>query len=221
MLLQNAYSVQAFQVVGGPDWINTAGYDIEAKPEGAVDRPRMWLMLQTLLADRFKLALHRDTRELPLYALTLGKNGFKPPAPKEDGCTSTPPDSPLPPPGSLAQCGRIRINLSPAGLTMDGGKVQMAELIRMLATALGRPVLDRTGYTGEFDVHLSFTPDQSTMGLPGAGGPRDVGGPQLSTDPDRPTIFAALQEQLGLKLVTAKGPVEVLVIDHVERPTEN
>ncbi len=225
MLIQNAYSVQAFQVVGGPDWTNTAGYDIEAKPEGAVDRPQMWLMVQSLLADRFKLALHRETRELPLYALTTGKNGFKPPAPKEGVCISLAPDAPpgpvLPPPGSLARCGQVRISLSPAGLTMEGGKVQMAELIRMLAAAMGRPVLDRTGFTGEFDVHLSFTPDQSTMGLPGAGGPRDVGGPQLSTDPDRPTIFAALQEQLGLKLVTAKGPVEVLVIDHVERPTEN
>ena len=112
--------------------------------------------------------------------------------------------------------------MSPAaGLKMEGGKVKTAELIRMLAAAMGRPVLDRTGFTGEFDVQLSFTPDESTMGLPGARGPRDVGGPQLATDPDRPTLFAALQEQLGLKLVTAKGPVEVLVIDHVERPTEN
>uniref|UniRef100_Q01V15 Peptidase M56, BlaR1 n=1 Tax=Solibacter usitatus (strain Ellin6076) TaxID=234267 RepID=Q01V15_SOLUE len=225
MLIQNAYSLQAFQVAGGPEWINTTGYDIEAKPEGTVDRPPMWLMLQTLLADRFKLALHRETRELPLYALTTGKNGFKPPAPKEGVCISLPPDAPpgpaLPPPGSLAQCGKVRINLSPAGLKMEGGKVQMAELVRMLAAAMGRPVLDRTGFTGEFDVNLSFTPDQSTMGLPGAGGPRDMGGPQLATDPDRPTIFAALQEQLGLKLVTAKGPVEVLVIDHVERPSEN
>ena len=112
--------------------------------------------------------------------------------------------------------------MSPAaGLKMEGGKVKTAELIRMLAAAMGRPVLDRTGFTGEFDVQLSFTPDESTMGLPGARGPRDVGGPQLATDPDRPTLIAALQEQLGLKLVTTKGPVEVLVIDHVERPTEN
>jgi len=222
MLIQNAYSVQAFQVVGGPDWVNTAGYDIEAKPEVNTDRAPMWLMLQTLLADRFKLALHRETRELPLYALTVGKNGFKPPAPKEGLCISLPPDAPPPPPGSQAQCGFVRINMSPAaGLKMEGGKVKTAELIRMLAAAMGRPVLDRTGFTGEFDVQLSFTPDESTMGLPGARGPRDVGGPQLATDPDRPTLIAALQEQLGLKLVTAKGPVEVLVIDHVERPTEN
>ena len=86
---------------------------------------------------------------------------------------------------------------------------------------LGRPVLDKTGFTGEFDLNLSFTADEATMGLPGSGGPGDPGGSRLPTDPNRPDIFAALQEQLGLKLVPAKGPVDVLVIDHVERPTAN
>jgi uncharacterized protein (TIGR03435 family) len=86
---------------------------------------------------------------------------------------------------------------------------------------MGRPVLDKTEFTAEFEVHLEFTPDESTMGLPGARGPRDPGGPAIATDPDRPTVLAALQEQLGLKLSPAKGPVEVLVIDHVERPTAN
>jgi len=94
-------------------------------------------------------------------------------------------------------------------------------LVRMLSAVMGRPVLDRTEYTGEFDLHLEFTPDQTTMGLPGAGGPGDPGGPRPMTDANRPTIYEALQEQLGLKLATTKGPVEVLVIDHVERPTGN
>ncbi len=222
MLLQNAYSVQAFQIIGGPPWINSTGYDIEAKPDAAVDRPQMWQMLQNLLADRFKLELHRETRELPLFALTVAKGSFQPPPPKEGTCIDTPPDAPPGPPGAgQTQCGRGRISMSPAGLAMDGGKVQMAELIRLLAIVLGRPVLDRTAFDGKFDFHLTFTPDESTMGLPGSGGPRAPNGPLLPTDPDRPTIFAALQEQLGLKLVTAKGPVEVLVIDHVERPTAN
>ena len=97
----------------------------------------------------------------------------------------------------------------------------MAELVRILAIALGRPVVDRTEFTGVFDVALDFTPDETTAGLPGAGGPRDPGGPRIPTDPSRPTILAALQEQLGLKLASAKGPVEVLVIDHVERPSAN
>ena len=82
MLIQNAYAVQAYQVVGGPGWLNTDGFDIEAKPETNVDRKQTWPMLQTLLADRFKLALHRETRELPVYALTA-KSNLKLPAPKE------------------------------------------------------------------------------------------------------------------------------------------
>lgn len=86
---------------------------------------------------------------------------------------------------------------------------------------LGRQVSDRTGVTGEFEVHLEFTPDETTMGLPGSGGKDDPGGPPLISDPARPNLFAALQEQLGLKLAPAKGPVDVLVIDHVERPTAN
>ena len=97
----------------------------------------------------------------------------------------------------------------------------MSEFIRVLAMVMGRPVLDKTVFTSEFDFHLDFTPDESTIGLPGAGGPGDPGGPRLTTDPSRPTMFAALQEQLGLKLESSKGPVEVLVIDHVQRPSGN
>jgi uncharacterized protein (TIGR03435 family) len=88
----------------------------------------------------------------------------------------------------------------------------MADLIRELRLILDRPILDKTEFTGEFDLDLGFTPDGALMGLPGFGGP---------TDPNLPNIFTALEEQLGLKLVPAKGPVEVLVIDHAERPTAN
>jgi uncharacterized protein (TIGR03435 family) len=223
MLIQNAYAVQASQVVGGPPWINSEGYDIEAKPERNTDRNRMWLMLQTLLADRFKLALHRETRELPLYTLTLTKSGLKQPPPNEGSCVTIDPNAPPPPGTALGfPCGRVGVMGSPSGLLqMQGGKVPMSELVRVLAMVLGSPVVDRTEFTREFDVHLDFTPDESTMGLPGARGPGDPGGPPLATDPGRPNIFAALQEQLGLKLAPAKGPVEVLVIDHVERPTAN
>jgi uncharacterized protein (TIGR03435 family) len=223
MLIQNAYAVQASQVVGGPSWINSDGYDIEAKPERNTDREHMWLMLQSLLADRFKLALHRETRELPIYALTVTKGGLKPPPPKAGSCVTIDPNAPPPPGTPLGfPCGKVGVMGSPSGLLqMQGGKVPMTELVRILAMVLGRPIADRTGVTGEFDVHLDFTPDESTMGLPGAGGPGDPGGPPLATDPGRPNIFAALHEQLGLNLSPAKGPVEVLVIDHVERPAAN
>ena len=205
----------ASQVVGGPAWINSEGYDIEAKPGRNTDPKQEWLMWQTLLADRFKLRLHRETRELPIYFLTAAKNGFKLPAAKEAGCVSFPPGTkPHYVPGKV-DCGYVSGPLAGytiGSLHIEGRKVHMADLIRELAFVLDRPVLDKTEFTGEFDLHLSFTPDEALMELSGFGGP---------ADPNLPNIFAALEEQLGLKLVPAKGPVEVLVIDHAERPTEN
>ncbi|HUD99000.1 MAG TPA: M56 and DUF3738 domain-containing protein [Bryobacteraceae bacterium] len=226
LLIQRAYGVQAFQVVGGPAWINSPGYDIEAKPEGDTNRKQMWLMLQSLLADRFKLALHRETRELPVYNLTAAARGPKLAAPKEVNCVSRGPDAPTPPPvsesGPVLDCGYLAGPLGwGSGLRLEGSHVHMADFIKQLALVLDRPVLDKTGFTGAFDLDLSFTADQATMGLPGSGGPGDPGGTAIPTNPDLPNIFAALKEQLGLKLVPAKGPVEVLVIDHVERPTAN
>jgi uncharacterized protein (TIGR03435 family) len=205
----------ASQVVGGPAWINSEGYDIEAKPGPNTDPKQEWLMWQTLLAQRFKLRLHRETREFPIYSLTAAKSGFKLPAAREAGCVSFPPGTkPHYVPGKV-DCGYVS---GPIGgytigpLHIEGRKVHMADLIRELAFMLDRPVLDKTEFTGEFDLHLSFTPDEALAGLPGFGGP---------ADPNLPNIFAALEEQLGLQLVPAKGPVEVLVIDHAERPTEN
>jgi uncharacterized protein (TIGR03435 family) len=181
-------------------------------------------MLQTLLADRFKLALHRETRELPVYDLAAVKSGPKLPAAKEVGCVSFPPGTtPHYVPGKV-DCGYVSGPFSgyEAGLLhIRGSKVHVADLIRELASVLDRPVLDKTGFTGEFDLNMSFTPDEALRGFPGFGGPGDPGGTRLPTDPNLPNIFAALEEQLGLKLVPAKGPVEVLVIDHAERPAAN
>jgi uncharacterized protein (TIGR03435 family) len=221
LLIQNAYRLQAFQVVGGPGWINSDGYDIEAKPGRPAEEKQVWTMLQSLLADRFRLTVHRETREMPAYALTVAKNGPKLPAPKQEGCVadslSVPPTRDAAPP-----CGKIRITMSPDGLQLLGLKADTAELTRILSIMLGKPVVDRTEFTGRFDVRMSFTPDENTMGLPGAGGPHDPGGfGPVASDPNRPNIFAALEEQLGLKLSSSKAPVEVLVIDHVERPTGN
>jgi uncharacterized protein (TIGR03435 family) len=210
----------ASQVVGGPAWVNSVGYDIEAKPGGNTDPQQIWLMWRTLLADRFKLRLHRETRELPIYDLTTVKSGPKLLAAKEAGCVSFPPGTqPHYVPGKV-DCGYVSGPFSgyPAGLLrIEGRKVHMADLIRELAFVLDRPVLDKTGFTGEFDLNLSFTPD----GVSGFVGPGDPGGSRPPTDPNLPNIFAALEEQLGLKLVPAKGPVEVLVIDHAEKPAAN
>jgi len=220
-LIENAYQVQAYQIVGGPEWINAEGYDIEAKPDHDIDRAEVWLMLQTLLADRFKLAIHRDTRELPVYALVADKNGERLPVSKEADCLAADPASPPPNANVRGPCGKILIDMSPQGLKMLGRSVDMAMLIGMLAAVLDRPVIDKTGFTGKTDIAMAFTPDDLTRGLPGAGGSHDPGGLPLPSDPNRPNIMAALQEQLGLKLVSTKGPVEVLVIDRVERPSAN
>jgi uncharacterized protein (TIGR03435 family) len=209
----------ASQVVGGPAWINSEGYDIDAKPGGNTDPKQTWLMWQTLLADRFKLRLHRETRELPIYDLMAVKSGPKLPAAEKADCASFPPGTPPRHVPGKVDCGYVSGPFSrhKTGLLhMRGSKVHIADLVRELALVLDRPVLDKTEFTGEFDLDLSFIADKATMGLPG-----DPGGHRLPTDPSHPNIFAALEEQLGLKLLPAKGPVEVLVIDHAERPATN
>ena len=207
----------ASTVVGGPDWIKTDRYDIETKPRTDADPKQMWPMWQTLLADRFKLKFHRETKDLPHYVLTAAKTGLKLPAPKEVVCVSFPfGTKPRQVPGKV-DCGHIvgpslGSRQSTAMLHMEGSKVRMADFTRQLALVLDRPVLDKTGFTGEFDLNLNFTSDSLLMGMPGYGAPGD---------PNGRNIIAALEEQLGLKLVPATGPVEVLVIDHAEKPATN
>ena len=211
-------------MVGGPSWINTDGYDIEAKPAANTDRNQMWLMLQTLLANRFQLALSRETRVLPVYEFRAAKSGLKLPAPKPADCVSRPPDAlPTPSGPGKADCGYVAGPFSGWSkvLRLEGRKVHVPEFIKQLALVLGRPVLDKTSFRGEFDLKLSFVADEATMGLPGFGGPGDPGGSRLLTDPEHANIFAALEEQLGLKLVPSKGSVDVLVVAHMERPTAN
>ena len=211
----HSLNLPSSQVVGGPAWINSEGYDIEVKPGTDTDPKQWWLMWQTLLADRFELRLHRETRELPVYVLTAAKNGFKLPAAKQADCVSFPPGTPPRYVPGKVDCGYVSgpIGGYEAGLLhIKGSKVHVADLIRELTSILDRPVLDKTGFTGEFDLDLSFTRDEALRGFPGYGGP---------ADPKLPNIFAALEEQLGLKLAPAKGPVEVLVVDHAERPATN
>jgi uncharacterized protein (TIGR03435 family) len=210
----HSLTLPSSQVVGGPAWINSEGYDIAAQPPSGADPTQYWLMWQTLLADRFKLRLHRETRELPIYDLTVARSGLKLPAAQEAGCVSFPPGTkPHPVPG-MVDCGYVSGPFSayePGHLHIKGSKVHIADLIRELTSVLDRPVMDKTGFTGEFDLDLSFTPDGTLLGFPYAG----------PTDPHLPNILGALEEQLGLKLAPAQGPVEVLVIDHAERPAAN
>jgi uncharacterized protein (TIGR03435 family) len=204
-LIQRAYGVESFQLVGGPSWLRSDGYDIEAKPGATTDQPRMWLMVQTLLAERFKLAMRRETREMPVYDLQPLKNGLKPPLPERGQPRPAPP------------CGPGVVG-SGTGLAMEGISVSMPALAKFLSALVGREVIDKTGFTGRFALHLEFANDDALAGLPN---PR---GPEASASPDgigKPSLFSALQGQLGLKLESSKGPVDVFVIDHVEKPAEN
>jgi uncharacterized protein (TIGR03435 family) len=180
-------------------------------------------MLQSLLADRSKLMVHRETRDLPVYVLEPGRKGLKLPAPKEGGCVTPDPNTPpgpLPPPAqglpARQRCGTPAISISTQGTRILGGQISIVEFARVLSVAVARPVIDKTGFVGTFDADLAFLPDQATSGLPNPG-------PGLlpPPDPTAVTIFTAIQEQLGLKLESDKGPVEVLVIDSVRRPSEN
>jgi len=215
-LLTFAYDVRDFQVSGGPGWINSDRFDIVAKSERgsaestADDMRKMTdaqlktsvelvrQKLQALLADRFQLTLHHETKEQPVYALVIGKNGHK----LQE---------------SQVKEGEGRHMMMNRG-ELDGDGVQLEFLASTLSSQLGRPVIDRTGLTGHYTFKLQWTPDPGqSMGGPL---PPGVEAPP-PPDPNGPSIFTAIQEQLGLRLESQKGPVDLIVIDRVEKPSEN
>jgi uncharacterized protein (TIGR03435 family) len=221
-LLQEAYGVKESQISGGPGWIDSERYDIEAKPDDAfadaekkLSRDEMIaqqrLMMQAMLADRFKLTLHHESKEMEVYALVVAKNG-----PKLHEVTLPPPETPreLPKPGDplpkggIWMRGRGQLDVTGAG---------MAQFVNVLSMQVGRIVLDKTALKGNYEFTLKWTPDEGQGHMPG-GPPGDAAPPP---DASGPSIFTALQEQLGLKLESQKGAVDTLVIDHVERPSEN
>jgi uncharacterized protein (TIGR03435 family) len=190
MLIRQVYGVAPYQISSGPGWLDDDRYDIDAKAQGDPSREQMMATLQTLLADRFKLEVHRETREGPVFALTVAKNGAKLKQPKDGE-------------ESFIRNGRTGpLDKDAATSILYGQKASMPAFIEQLSRQLGRPVLDRTGITSDFDFRLEFAAGDA---------PTDAG----------PSIFAAIQEQLGLKLEAAKGPVEILVVDHAEKPSEN
>ncbi|HEY3825200.1 MAG TPA: TIGR03435 family protein [Bryobacteraceae bacterium] len=199
-LIEWAYNVQDYQISGGPKWIDSAGYDIVAKPEHAYTPSQETIgygrqLVQSLLEDRFKLIIQHTKKELPVYALVAGKDGPK----------LTEREKPANPTDARMSGGR--------GL-MVGQQVMMWVVVQSLSSVVGRPVADETGLKRYYDFRLEWIPYEP------AGAPGD-GGNTLAPDRSGPSIFTALQKQLGLKLEERKGPVEVLVIDNVESPSEN
>ena len=196
-LIQVAYRVREDQISGGPKWMDAERYDVVAKIAGSSTDEQSPQMLQRMLAERFQLKVHRDSRDANVYQLTVARGGLKI-SPEEDA------DS------------KARANVARGKII--GQKISMAQLANMLSTALGQTVADGTGVKGHFDVHLEWTPDESQPVLtkpgavPRATAPAETG--ELS-------IFGALQEQLGLKLETHRAPVEMLVVDAAERPSAN
>jgi uncharacterized protein (TIGR03435 family) len=224
-LIQRAYvrfsgghtnSLGVLAIKGGPKWIHSEMYRIDAKADGRSTKEMMQgPMLQALLEDRFKLKIHREIREGPVYALTAVNETFKLKPFNEGSCIQTPLTIPVPvPPPGQRYC-KALISFLPS-ISAEGST--LIEFSKLLSLVLDRPVIDRTGITDRFDIHLEFARDDST---PGLRGPVPDTPAAAASDPSKPTIFTAIREQLGLKLTPARGPIEFLVIDHIERPSEN
>jgi uncharacterized protein (TIGR03435 family) len=224
MLIGYAYSVR--EISGGPNWIASDRWTIEAKAQDDLTFPAgppefgkptpLGVALQSLLAERFALKVHRETKDVPAYALIVDKAGLKltavdpPPQP-----TPGPPPA-APPPPRPGPDGRLPANFMPRpggimagpGVILASG-VSMTQIANVLTGRVGRPVVDKTDLKGYFNLRLEFAPEPA----PGA--------PAAAGDPAGASIFTAIQEQLGLKLESTKVPMDEIVIDSVQRPSEN
>lgn len=266
MLLQQAYSRNSnantggqIQLIGGPGWMDSDRYDIQAAADcsgGVLSREQLQLMIQSMLEDRFQLKAHMETRELPIYNLVVAKDGPKikasedqtppalaaaPPQPcaQPSAASAPPPPPPLPPSGPGGERGALLnpnvamvprggnvIMFTREGFVIRGSAVPMSNLVGSLQQQIGRPVIDKTGLKGLFDYILQFSPEGlNSPGLPGVPQPLGPAGggtgpaPTSAADPV-PSIFTSIQD-LGLRLESAKGPVEVLVVDSAQKPPEN
>jgi uncharacterized protein (TIGR03435 family) len=192
ILIPYAYEVFQFQLSGAPDWVTSDKYDMAAKADGDPLPDEMRVLVRRLLEDRFQLKYHWETKESAGYNLVVSKPGKLREAAPGD-CPGAFPDAP---------CGALR---NTPGHT-QGNQLTAGQLAGSLSFFIQAFVTDKTNLTGQYDIELQWTPERVRM---------------QSAEPTGPSIFTALQEQLGLKLEAAKGPVKVLVIDHIERPSEN
>lgn len=211
VIIREAYPAQARDLIGAADWVTSERYDVDAKAEGNPTRDQIRLMLQTLLAERLKLRVHYETHERPIYALTVARADGRTPAglvrstidcdavavARREGRTGD-----IPVPANRAPACGFGSSYGPDGVTLRFGGAPLSRLGESLSVPDERVVLDRTGLTGGYEFTLTY---------------------KQQPDPgdDRASLFTALEEQLGLKLVSARAPLQVVVIDHIERPTGN
>jgi uncharacterized protein (TIGR03435 family) len=194
LMFRLMYRLTESQLSGGPAWFNTERYNIDARADHPYNLDDLHVMFQNLLADRFKVQFHKEPKELPFYALMVDKSGSK------MKLNQTPQDFEIP------------FNCSGFG-NCRGTRIPMGYFSWILSGFLDRPVIDKTGLDNFYDFQLHYTPEL----------PQGISKDQIppGTDLDGPTIFTALKEQLGLKLEAQKGPVDIYVIDHAEKPAEN
>jgi uncharacterized protein (TIGR03435 family) len=214
------------QLVGASKWISTEEFDVDAKMDPAVADAFQKLtqderkvarqqMLQALLADRFKLQVHREPTELSVYNLVIAKGGLKM---KQADPTDTYPDGLKRPDGSPAR-GVTNLRADANGISMTAQAVSMLSIVQHISREVRRIVVDKTGLTGNFDFKMQYMPD--TFHAPPTGDASGSASSMMAADPGGTSIFTSVQEQLGLKLESVKAPIEVIVIDHVERPSGN
>ena len=190
ILIEEVYHLKSYQILGGPAWVDSDRWDIDAKAAKPVSGKEMYEMTRSLLADRFRLRFHRETRQLPVYRLVVAKDGSRLTQAKEQDANH-----------------RWGTTPGPGFLLMNGASMQ--ELAYWLSVQLNQPIIESTGLTGRYDLKLEWAEDDSQT--------PDV----APTEVAKWSIFSAVQYQLGLKLESTKGPVEVLLIDHVERASVN
>ena len=228
--MRSAYGVRDYQILGGPSWIATDRWNIEAKadpdrmflPTDVPGVDQLGLMLQSLIEDRFQLKVHRETGFFPIYELVVGKGGLKmtlaeDQTPRGSGRASATPPPRLPNGLPALTNFGSRWVFTPGGMNFEGKAIPLGRLVNLLANVTNRKIVDKTGLAGLYDIKLEWTADNLEAPFTPA-----VDRAQVAASPTGPSLMTALEEQLGLRLVSASGgPVDVIVIDSVQKPSEN
>jgi uncharacterized protein (TIGR03435 family) len=195
VLIQQTYGLRDYQILSAPEWVNADRWDITAKSDGPTTLPQKYEMAKTMLRGKFQMEFHREARDLPIYLLTAVKDGPRFEKPADAGLR----------PGLRIRTGLISAN-----------NWDVSGFAAILAGQINTPVIDKVGLTGKFDFTLRWTP------APNEGNFASAGASDVSpADPAGPSLFSAIQDQLGLKLESSKGPIDVLVIDKIEKPSQN